>query len=65
MEKRTDVENHNSCEVQLKRNARLKKCYYGKQESVCPVRTNCSFLLYYCNIKNCNEKKVWEFLFRL
>lgn len=46
-EKRTDVKNHNTCEAQLKRNSRLKKCYCGEQERVCIVWTNCSFLLYY------------------
>jgi hypothetical protein len=46
-EKKTDVRNHNTCEAQLKMNSRLKKCYCGKQERVCIVRTDCSFLLYY------------------
>jgi len=46
-EKRTYVRNHNTCEAQLKRNSRHKKCYCGKQERVRTVRTNCSFLLYY------------------
>ena len=64
-EKRTDVKNHNTCEAQLKKNSPFKKCYCGKQERVCTVLTNCSFLLYYRNIKKCNEKEVREFLFRL
>jgi len=46
------------CTAQEMLLSEVRKC-------VCPVRKNCPFLLYYWNVKNCNEKKVWEFLFRL
>lgn len=64
MEKRPDVKKNNACEAQLKRNSRLKKCYCGKQERVCTVRTRNIPSCYIIEILNTvTRSKYWNFCF--